>query len=244
MKLTGHCILITGGSAGIGLSLAKRLAEKGNKVIIASSNVNRLDQAIQACPALIAYPCNLENPADVHNFTQNVLKAHPDLNILINNAGIQLNYDFLQEPDPSSKINREIQINLTSTIQLCSNFLTHLTAKPNAAIVNVSSGLGLVPKKSAPVYCATKAAVHLFTKGLRYQLEATRVKVFEIIPPLVSTEMTEGRGKGKITPDQLVNEFVRGFERDRYEILIGKIKLLRMIQRISPSLADKLLKNG
>jgi short-subunit dehydrogenase involved in D-alanine esterification of teichoic acids len=79
---------------------------------------------------------------------------------------------------------------------------------------------------------------------LRYQLEATNVKVFEIIPPLVSTEMTAGRGKGKISPDQLVNEFVRGFERDRYEILIGKIKLLHLIQRISPSLADKLLKNG
>ncbi|NQX59193.1 SDR family oxidoreductase [Paenibacillus qinlingensis] len=244
MKLTGHCILITGGSAGIGFSLAKRLVEKGNKVIIASSNVNRLDQALQACPALIAYPCNLENPAEINEFTRTILLAHPDLNILINNAGIQFNYNFLQDPDTSSKINREIQINLTSMIQLCSNLLAHLTTKPNAAIVNVSSGLGLVPKKSAPVYCATKAAVHLFTKGLRYQLESTNVKVFEIIPPLVSTEMTAGRGKGKISPEQLAHEFVQGFERDRYEILIGKIKLLRMIQRISPSLADKLLKHS
>ncbi|KRF05484.1 hypothetical protein ASG89_20360 [Paenibacillus sp. Soil766] len=244
MKLTGHCILITGGSAGIGFALAKRLVEMGNQVIIASRNGNRLEQAVQACPALIAYPCNLENPADIDIFTQEVLKAHPDLSILINNAGIQLNYDFLREPDTSNKINREIQINLTSTIQLCSSFLSHFTKKPHAAIVNVSSGLGLAPKKSAPVYCATKAAVHLFTKSLRYQLEATNVKVFEIIPPLVSTEMTEGRGKGKITPDQLVDEFIQGFERDRYEILIGKVKLLRLIQRIYPSVADKLLKNG
>lgn len=99
-----------------------------------------------------------------------------------------------------------------SYLYFSSNFLAHLTAKPNAAIVNVSSGLGLVPKKSAPVYGATKAAVHLFTKGLRYQLEATRVKVFEIIPPLASTEMTERRGKGKISSEQLALEFVRGFE--------------------------------
>ncbi|OAS17096.1 SDR family oxidoreductase [Paenibacillus oryzisoli] len=244
MKLTGHCILITGGSAGIGLSLAKRLVEKGNTVIIASSNIHRLHQAVQACPALIAYPCDLHNPDGIDEFARTMVQAHPDLDILINNAGIQFNYDFLQETDVRNQIYREIQINLTSTIQLCSNFLAHLTTKPNAAIVNVSSGLGLVPKKSAPVYCATKAAVHLFTKSLRYQLEATNVKVFEIIPPLVDTEMTAHRGKGKISPDQLASEFIQGFERDRYEMLIGKTKLLSLLQRISPSLADKILKNG
>lgn len=104
-------------------------------------------------------------------------------------------------------------------------------------------------KERIKSFCAANDFITSYTalltgKALRYQLEATKVKVFEIIPPLVSTEMTAGRGKGKISTDQLVNEFVRGFERDRYEILIGKIKLLHLIQRISPSLADKLLKNG
>lgn len=244
MKLSQQVVLITGGSSGIGFALAKRLVEKGNKVIIASSNRDRLDQAVRACPALIAYPCNLQNPDEITAFTRDIVLAHPDLNILINNAGIQLNYDFLRESNIHDHIHREIQINLTSTLQLSSSFLAHLTQQSQAAIVNVSSGLGLAPKKSAPVYCATKAAIHLFTKGLRYQLEATNVKVFEIIPPLVSTPMTEGRGKGKISPDQLVDEFIRGFERDRYEIRIGKVKLLSLIQRISPTLADRILKNG
>ncbi|MFD0697913.1 SDR family oxidoreductase [Paenibacillus sp. GCM10027628] len=244
MKLTGHCVLVTGGSTGIGFAIAKRLAERGNKVIIASSSKDKLTQAVQACPSLIAIPCNLEKSEDIPAFTEKLLFEHPDLNMIINNAGIQLNYDLLKEPDIQNKINREIQVNLTSTIQLCSSLLPHFVKQPQAAIVNVSSGLGLVPKKSAPVYCATKAAVHLFTKSLRYQLASTPVKVFEIIPPLVDTEMTKGRGSGKITPDQLVDEFVMSFERDQYEMLIGKTKLLSLINRIAPSLADKIMREA
>lgn len=97
----------------------------------------------------------------------------------------------------------------------------------DSAIVNVSSGLGLVPKQAAPVYCGTKAATHIFTKSLRWQLESESVKVFEIIPALVDTPMTAGRGDNiKITPDQLVDEFMKNFERDKFESKIGKVKLL------------------
>jgi short-subunit dehydrogenase involved in D-alanine esterification of teichoic acids len=94
------------------------------------------------------------------------------------------------------------------------------------------------------MYCAAKAAIHNGTKALRYQLENTSVNVFEIIPSLVATPMTEGRGKGKITPQQLVDEFMRGFAKDRFEISIGKTKLLRLIQRIAPTFADGIMKNG
>jgi short-subunit dehydrogenase involved in D-alanine esterification of teichoic acids len=116
--------------------------------------------------------------------------------------------------------------------------------QPEAAVVNVSSGLALVPKKSAPVYCGTKAGLHLFTKALRYQLEGSPVKVFEIIPPVVDTPMTAGRGRGKISPKQLVEEFMRAFAKNQFEVNIGKVKLLRLINRLLPSLADRIMKNG
>lgn len=114
----------------------------------------------------------------------------------------------------------------------------------NAAIINVSSGLGLVPKASAPVYCATKAGMHIFTKALRYQLESTNVKVFEIIPPVVDTDMTRGRGRDKISPEQLVEEFWGNFKKDMYEIPIGKIKLLKTINRFFPGIADNIMKKA
>ncbi len=117
-----------------------------------------------------------------------------------------------------------------------------LKINDNAAIVNVSSGLGLVPKMQAPVYCGTKAGVHLFSKSLRYQLK--QIKVFEIIPPLVDTQMTTGRGKGKISPKKLVDEFIDSFHKDKFEVSIGKVKLLKIINRISPSIAERIMKNG
>ena len=94
----------------------------------------------------------------------------------------------------------------------------------------------------APVYCGTKAGIHIFAKALRYQL--VKVKVFEIIPPLVDTNMTKGRGNGKIIAEQLVDEFIKSFEKNNYEINIGKVKLLKFINRIFPSLAEKIMKNG
>ncbi|MEW9699843.1 SDR family oxidoreductase [Paenibacillus sp. SI8] len=243
MKLSGHCVLITGGSAGIGLSLATRLSKLGNKVIIASSSQEKLNQAVQSCPTLIPYACNLDNLEALPAFAEKLIAEHPDLNLLINNAGIQFRYNWLTEPDIPVKINREIRVNLISAMQMCSAFLPHLAKKPEAAIVNVSSGLGLVPKKEAPVYCATKAAIHIFTKSLRYQLADTTVKVFEIIPPLVDTELTQGRGKGKISPDQLTDEFINAFERNRYEIRIGKVKLLNLINRLAPAVADRIMRD-
>ena len=119
-----------------------------------------------------------------------------------------------------------------------------LLRQPESAIVNVSSGLGLVPKQSAPVYCATKAGLHIFSKALGYQLAHTGVRVMEVIPPLVDTPMTAGRGRNKLSPEQLVDEFLRGFARNQREINIGKVGLLRLIQRISPALADRILKNS
>jgi short-subunit dehydrogenase involved in D-alanine esterification of teichoic acids len=171
-------------------------------------------------------------------------QQYPALNVLINNAGIQYNYPFAESSQHLHRIEHEINVNLTAPLRLTALLLPLLLSQPQAAIVNVSSGLGLVPKQSAPVYCATKAGLHIFSKALGYQLATTSVRVMEVIPPLVDTPMTEGRGRNKITPDQLIDEFLRGFAQNRREINIGKVRLLRFIQRLSPALADRILRNG
>lgn len=226
---------------GIGLAMAKRFAALNNKVIIAARSEHKLKAVKELLPEADTIQCDLAKPADIDKLVHTVEQQYPQLNILINNAGVQYNYDFLTEPDVHQKAVHEIETNLTVPIKLIAHLLPVLEQNDNAAIVNVSSSLGMVPKANAPVYCGTKAGLHIFTKALRYQLNHT--KVFEVVPALVDTAMTQGRGTGKISPDQLVDEFIRGFERNKYEINIGKVKLLRMIQRIAPALADKII-NG
>jgi short-subunit dehydrogenase involved in D-alanine esterification of teichoic acids len=129
-------------------------------------------------------------------------------------------------------------------LQLCALLIPQLQLKPEAAIINISSGLAIAPKKTAPVYCGTKAGIHIFSQALRYQLEVSSIKVFEIIPPLVDTPMTAGRGQNKISPQALAEEFWEGFLSDTYEMYIGKAKLLKLIHRLSPALSQKIMKNG
>jgi uncharacterized oxidoreductase len=244
MKINKNVILITGGTSGIGLELVKQLYELDNKLIVTSSNNDNLVKLKFNFPNISIIKCDLGSPSDVRLLVETCQNDFKDINVLINNAGIQNNYQWLEEKNGFEKIKNEIQVNFTSPMQLVYGLLPILISKESSAIINVSSGLAFTPKKSAPIYCATKAAIHNGTKALRYQLEKTNIKVFEIIPPLVDTSMTEGRGKGKISPKQLVDEFIINFKKDKFESNIGKTKLLRFIQRISPKIADRILKNG
>ncbi len=244
MKNSGNTILITGGTAGIGLELVRQFYQLNNRLIVTSSNAENLEKLKITFPSILTIVCNLASESDVKVLVNTCLSQHTDINILINNAGVQYNYDWKTEVNGFQKIANEVALNLTSPMQLAYGLLPILLNQKDAAIINVSSGLAYAPKASAPIYCAAKAAIHNGTKALRYQLGTTAVKVFEIIPPLVSTAMTEGRGKSKISPQQLVNEFMKNFERDIFESNIGKTKLLRFIQRVSPALADKIMKGG
>ncbi len=244
MKLTDNTILITGGSSGIGLALLKTFYELGNKVIIVARNCEKLNEVKKQFPGIDIFECDLTKQSDLDELVVCIEQNYQNLNMLFNNAAIQYNYDFLTEQNIVNKVDYEVSANLTSTIKLCGLLLPTLLKNENAAIINISSGLAISPKKTAPVYCATKAAIHNFTKAYRYQLEDTNIKVFEIIPPLVATPMTEGRGKNKLTPEKLVVEFLNNFKKNKYESYIGKSKLLKFISRISPKLADRILKNG
>ena len=250
MNISGNTVLLTGATSGIGRALALRLAALGNTVVAVGRDEARLAE-LAALAALHPGPvhpvaCDLTAADAPAHLAERVARQFPHLNVLINNAGVQHNYRLGEDAggDEAARVAHEIHLNLTVPVQLVSLLLPGLRRQPAAAIVNVSSGLGLVPKQSAPVYCATKAGLHLFTKALGYQLAGSAVRVLELIPPLVDTPMTAGRGTGKISPDQLVDEFLRGFARDRPEINIGKVKLLRLVQRLSPALADRLLRDS
>lgn len=242
MRVSNNKILITGGSSGIGIALARSFKELSNDVIITGRNGLKLDSVAKQY-GFEYIVSDLSNSDGIDMLIRTIYEHHSDLNVFINNAGIQFNYSFLDDID-YDKIENEIQVNLTAPISLCAAMIPILSKNENAALVNVSSGLALSPKKSAPVYCGTKAAVHIFSKALRYQLEDSKIKVFEIIPPLVDTPMTEGRGSKKMTPEQLANEFIRNFKSNKEETNAGKVKLLRLIHRFSPRLADSILKNN
>lgn len=244
MTETGNTVLITGGSSGIGLSLAKRFLLLKNKVIITGRDKVKLEQIKNEFPELIIFAGDLTDSTSLDELVLFIERQHSDVNILINNAAVQYNYHFTDKTNLTDKIEYEISANLTAPIQLTSLLLPFILKNKNSAVINVSSGLFIAPKKSASVYCATKSAIHSFSKTLRYQLEDTDTKVFEIIPALIDTPMTEGRGKSKITTEQLTDEFIHNFKADQYESYIGKTKLLRLIHRFSPKLADRIMKNG
>ena len=242
MELTKNKVLLTGGSSGIGLEMARRLKELGNEVVVTGRDRKKLERVAERY-GLNIYQCDLSQQDQLQGLVEAVKSQYKDINILVNNAGVQYNYSFTADV-PFKTIEYEVDVNFNAVVKLCTAFVPLLVGHKESAIINVSSGLALSPKKSAPVYCATKAGVHMFTKALRYQLEGSNVKVFEVLPPLVDTPMTQGVGKDKITPAQLVDEFMIGLEKDRFEMNIGKVKLLKMMHRISPAIADNILKNN
>jgi uncharacterized oxidoreductase len=238
MNAARHTVLITGGATGIGFAIAKKFHAAGNRVILVGRSQEALSKALAALPGAQTQLADVALAADRAKLVANF----PDVTVLVNNAGVQFN-DTIAASTPAS-IEYELNVNFTAPVLLAQAFLPLLAQQKSAAIINISSGLALVPKQSASIYCAAKAAMHSFSKTLRWQLEGSNIRVFEVLPPLVDTAMTAGRGKGKISADTLANEFWAGFIADQFEIRIGKAKLLAVINRIAPSIAEKIMRNG
>lgn len=248
--LAGRTALVTGGAAGIGLALTRRLARAGaRRVVVVGRDRARLEAVAAELPGVVTtHRADLADPADVDALLAAVARDPGDLSLLVNNAGTQRLTDFTAE-DPWSllpAVRAEIAANLAGVVALSVGLLPVLAARPSAAVVNVSSGLALAPKRSAPVYCATKAAVRSFTRALRYQCEdrLPHVRVVEALPPLVDTAMTRGRGRGTISPDACAAEILAGLAAGRAEVYVGKAKLLRAVGRLSPALAHRLMRNA
>jgi len=189
MKKTGNTILITGGATGIGRALAEKFLAAGNRVIVASRSRAALDAAVAALPGLEAMELDVTDAGAIAAFAKEVIARHPDLNVLLNNAGIMRPEKIAEGPEWLATAEAEVTTNILGPLRLTAALLPHLLTKPEAAILNVTSGLAFVPLAWTPTYSATKAALHSFTVSLRRQLAATAVEVIEIAPPYVQTEL-------------------------------------------------------
>lgn len=191
MKTTGNTILITGGGSGIGLALAQRWHDAGNVVIVTGRNSAKLDAAIEGRANMHAMPLDVTDADAIAAFAADVVQRFPDLNVLVNNAGVMM-YEALDGERDLSDAEATVVTNLLGPIRLTDALIDHLVARGDGAIVNVTSGLAFVPLPKAPTYSATKAALHSYTQALRVQL-AGRVDVIELAPPAVRTELTPGQ---------------------------------------------------
>lgn len=231
MQLSGATVLVTGGASGIGFSLAERFLNAGAKVLVCGRREDKLREAKLRHPDLATFACDLARPEQREALRDWVEKEFPRLNILVNNAGIQRRISLL-EPEDWGKRQNEIAINVEAPVHLCSLLLPLLRRQPEATIVNVSSGLAFAPAAFAPVYSATKAFLHSFTLSLRHQLSGTGVKVVEIVPPAVNTDLG---GPGLHTRGADVNEFAdsvfRRFQAGELEIGFGTSEEIRRASR-------------
>lgn len=226
MKTNGNVILITGGATGIGFALAEKFVKLGNKVIICGRRENKLAEASVKLPGIYTIKCDISKEADREALAKRIERDFKDLNILINNAGIQRKIDLKVGIEEFLKNDHnEIDINLKSQIYLAVRFTPTLAKQKESAIINISSGLGFVPMVMFPIYSATKAAIHSFTMSLRQQLKDTPVKVFEVIPPTVYDTELKGKPIPKtdysISAADMADAVIKGLDHDQYEIAAG-----------------------
>ena len=240
MKLTSDTILITGGGSGIGYELARQLTALGNTILITGRDQAKMDRVKAAFPKVHTFRSDVSDPKAIASLYETVTKQFPELNILINNAGIMREINVHDKGGSLEDITREIEINLSGPIRMVKQFLPHLKTKSEAAIMNVSSGLAFVPLPISPVYCATKAGLHSFTESLRVQLKNTKVKVFELAPPATQTELLgdfnseDMKGVSIMKVDDMVKVAVKGMQTDRFEIRPGQANQLKMMSRVAP----------
>jgi len=227
MKLIGNTILITGGGSGIGRGLAEALHQRGNEVIIAGRRKGHLAEVAKANPGMNWVELDIEDPASVASVAGKLIAEYPNLNVLINNAGVMLIDDVSTAIDEKLLVNT-ITTNVMGPIRLTGALIEHLKRQKDAAVINNSSVLGFVPLAVTAVYSATKAALHSYTMSLRYKLKGTPVKVLEIAPPWVQTDLLGSNNEPRAMPlAEFIGETMRILGTDAEEVLVDRAKPLR-----------------
>lgn len=246
-NLKNKTVLVTGGGRGIGRKIVRQLAGLGAQIIIVGRNQKDLDQvSIDHPDRITSLQADLSKQGDVDRIIATIGKNHPDLSVLINNAGIQFEADLLS--DGAQKhiqgARTEIALNVDAVISLTIGLLPTLKAQSQAAVLNISSGLAIGPKESSPIYSATKAMIRSFSTGLRYQCQsnAPHVQVTDVVMDLVNTDMTTGYGDEGMNPDDAAAAVIDGIMAGKPEIWVGRTRFLRIINLICPPLARKILR--
>ena len=245
MRLTGRTILITGGSAGIGLAFALKFLELGNEVIVTGRRQAVLDDVKARHPRLHILQGDVADPEQVAALAARVKDEFPSLDVLMNNAGIGLPQNLRQaDPDLPGAL-AQLDVNVGGVIRMTSALVDILTAN-KGTIINVSSMLAFVPVPALPIYSATKAAVHSYTQSLRFQLEDSGIEVIELMPPAIDTDMTSEFPEevSKITTDELVKQTFAALRAGTLEIRPGQTNQIAFMRRLAPDFINRQLWKG
>lgn len=226
MKTTGNTIFISGGSAGIGLAIAKKLNAEGNKIIINGRNEERLQNALQQLDDAVAIQGNLSIEADRVRIAEDLKNNHPEVNIIINNAGAAFAYLLNETQNAHEKAAIEMNTNYFSVIHFTELLLPHLIQKTEAAVINISSIAVFGSHKMLPTYGATKAALHSYTLALRQTYEEQQnVQIYEVYPPLVNTDFSaEIGGANGISPSEVADELFLALAKNQFDVPVGDSK--------------------
>lgn len=238
MQLQGKTALVTGGTDGIGGHLIRQLRGKGVTVITQGRNPERC--AATRAEGFEVIEADLGSKAGVDAVLSAV--SGRQIDILINNAGAGVDHDFRDPGLPDlAAADATVFLNLNAPIHLITALMPVLKARPEAMIVNVTSGLAIAPRAGGPVYCATKAALRSYSQALRAQLKGTSVHVLEALPPVVETKLTAGRGSRKMAPDECARQIIAGIESNADEVNVGAVKVLQLVHSISPAVARSIM---
>lgn len=237
MKLTGNTILITGGTSGIGRALAEAFSRRGNKVIVAGRREHLLEEITTDCPDIVGLPLDLDDPNSIQIFISVIKRRFPDLNVLVNNAGISRSEDYRTDRIDLSIPLSIINTNIVSVLQLTTALLPTLKQQEQATILTTTSGLAFVPRSQYPTYCASKAFLHSWLQSLRTQLRDTSVEVLELAPPYVQTELagpSQATDPAAMPLDEYISEvmnIIAAPHAPSDEILVRRVKGLRWAEK-------------
>lgn len=241
--MNNKTILITGGSSGIGLELAKHFLELDNTVIICAKSNEKLEGIKKKYPQIIIYQCDLVNENEIKNLYDWTVKKHPKIDILINNAGFRYQQKDINKENFLEKLDLEFKTNFVASVYLSELFLEDFKSKKDSSMIFITSGLIYAPKVDYPFYNATKSALHSYIKTLRYQ--SPTVNIVEVMMTLVDTPFHNNNApKNAISPKDAVDELIKSLKSNKKEIRIGKVKLLYWVAKFFPNLAMKIINKG
>lgn len=226
MNIENKTILITGGATGIGFSIAKKLSGKGNQLILAGRREDKLKEAVAQLPGTSYVVADVTNEADVENLVKQVTTKFGGLDILVNNAGVVTAYPLDSENGVYEKAKFEMDLNYLSVVRLTEKLLPSLKASKEAAIINIESLVSYLPATVIATYSATKAALHSYSQALRLVLQRTHphVKLFEVFPPFVDTDMTKEFTAEKLSPDEVAQNIFDALQKNEYAVRPGITK--------------------
>jgi uncharacterized oxidoreductase len=242
MNLTNNTLLITGGTSGLGYQFAAKLQALGNTVIITGRNQDKLNLIKNELPGIHTFQSDVSDPEAIKSLYEKVTGRFPELNILINNAGEMRSINLQDSSRDLVDITREIEINLMGPIRMVHQFLPQLKKMKSAAILNVTSGIALVPFPLSPIYGATKSGLRSYTKSLRVQLRGTNILLFELIAPGAKTPISDQfenvdgfDSKILMEPDKIIDAAIKGLKNDNLEIYPGLARVLLIMSRLAPA---------